>query len=159
MALQTSGPISISDIKTELGSSENSLAALSLEAGFSAPHSMSEFYGYSAVPPVVDVGYNVVWYGNSYFGLVQDYASGSASGGDTTLIVGAVIQRYNFQFRYYYTQLVELSYYLESVNEFANGQNVGSFQVIGDYPTAFYGIDYWNDNNLNDNINVIYVNN
>lgn len=48
MALQTSGPISISEIQTELGSSDGSLATLSLEAGFSAPHAMSEFYGYTA---------------------------------------------------------------------------------------------------------------
>ena len=48
MALQSSGQISISDIKAELGSTSNSLAALSVAAGKTAPHSMSEFYGYSA---------------------------------------------------------------------------------------------------------------
>lgn len=47
MPLQSSGPISISDIKTELGSSDNSLRILSSDAGFSVPDSMSEFYGYS----------------------------------------------------------------------------------------------------------------
>lgn len=47
MPLQSSGPISISDIKTELGSSDNSLRNLSNIAGFSVPDSMSEFYGYS----------------------------------------------------------------------------------------------------------------
>jgi hypothetical protein len=47
MPLQSSGPISISDIKTELGSSDNSLRNLSGTAGFSTPDSMSEFYGYS----------------------------------------------------------------------------------------------------------------
>ena len=51
MALQTSGAISISQIKTELGSSSNSLRALSDAAGFSTPDSMSEFYGYSNVTP------------------------------------------------------------------------------------------------------------
>ena len=48
MALQSSGAISISQIKTELGSSSNSLRALSATAGFSTPDAMSEFYGYSA---------------------------------------------------------------------------------------------------------------
>ena len=48
MALQTSGQITISDIKTELGSTSNSLEALSLDASLSAPHAMSDFYGYSA---------------------------------------------------------------------------------------------------------------
>lgn len=48
MALQTSGAITISDIKAELGNTSNSLEALSLDAGFTAPHAMSDFYGYSA---------------------------------------------------------------------------------------------------------------
>lgn len=51
MALQSSGQITISDIKTELGSSSNSLRTLSAAAGFSTPDAMSEFYGYSAGPP------------------------------------------------------------------------------------------------------------
>jgi hypothetical protein len=50
MALQTSGAISISEIKTELGSSSNSLRTLSDAAGFITPDSMSEFYGYSNAP-------------------------------------------------------------------------------------------------------------
>lgn len=48
MPLQSSGAISISQIKTELGSSSNSLRTLSSLAGFSTPDAMSEFYGYSA---------------------------------------------------------------------------------------------------------------
>jgi hypothetical protein len=51
MALQTSGPISISNIKAELGSASNSLRALSSAAGFSTPDAMSEFYGYSSFGP------------------------------------------------------------------------------------------------------------
>lgn len=47
MTLQSSGPIKISDIKTELGSSSNSLDSLSIQAGKGAPDSMSEFYGYT----------------------------------------------------------------------------------------------------------------
>lgn len=50
MALQTSGQISISDIKTELSSSSGSLTTLSLAASKTAPHGMKEFYGYSAGP-------------------------------------------------------------------------------------------------------------
>lgn len=48
MALQSSGAISISQIKTELGSSSNSLRTLSAAAGKSAPDAMSEFYGFSS---------------------------------------------------------------------------------------------------------------
>ena len=66
MALQSSGAISISDIKTELGSSSNSLATLSVAAGKTQPHSMSEFYGYSAYS-------NVKYYRNDGTG---DYVSG-----------------------------------------------------------------------------------
>ena len=45
--LQTSGAISISQIKTELGSASNSLRTLSSLAGKSTPDAMSEFYGFS----------------------------------------------------------------------------------------------------------------
>ena len=48
MALQSSGAISITDIRTELGSSSYSLRTLSAAAGFSAPDAMSEFYGYTS---------------------------------------------------------------------------------------------------------------
>ena len=51
MALQTSGAISISQIKTELGSSSNSLRALSAAAGKSTPDAMSEFYGFASYTP------------------------------------------------------------------------------------------------------------
>jgi hypothetical protein len=51
MALQSSGAISISQIKAELGNSSNSLRTLSAAVGKSAPDSMSEFYGYSAYTP------------------------------------------------------------------------------------------------------------
>ena len=51
MALPSSGPISISAIKTELGSSSNALSVLSGLAGKSAPHAMGEFHGYAASVP------------------------------------------------------------------------------------------------------------
>lgn len=48
MALPGPGnPLSISQIRTELGSSSGSLRALSAQVGFSTPDSISEFYGYS----------------------------------------------------------------------------------------------------------------
>lgn len=47
MTLQSSGTISISQIKSELGSSSNSLRTLSAAAGKSAPDGLTEFYGYS----------------------------------------------------------------------------------------------------------------
>lgn len=47
MALQGSGAISISQIRTEMASTSYSLRTLSSAAGKSAPDSFSEFYGYS----------------------------------------------------------------------------------------------------------------
>ena len=49
MALQSSGAISISDIKAELNNASNSLRDLSAAAGKSIPDAMSEFYGYASV--------------------------------------------------------------------------------------------------------------
>lgn len=68
MALQSSGAISISQIKTELGSSSNSLRTLSAAAGFSTPDAMSEFYGYSNAPA------NTHYYTNDG---VNDYVKGA----------------------------------------------------------------------------------
>lgn len=53
MALQSSGPISINDIRNELGTSDGSLRALSASAGKSTPDGMNEFYGYSNAPAYV----------------------------------------------------------------------------------------------------------
>lgn len=64
MALQTSGAISISQIKTELGISDNSLRALSSAAGKSTPDAMSEFYGYSAGPPAA-------YFSGDFYGTVN----------------------------------------------------------------------------------------
>ena len=52
MALQSSGQISLDDIRTELGLSQSnvSLGTMSNTAGFSDPDSISEFYGYSDTP-------------------------------------------------------------------------------------------------------------
>ena len=50
MALQSSGAISIDNIRTELGQAQanSSLRSLSSLAGKSTPDAMSEFYGFSA---------------------------------------------------------------------------------------------------------------
>jgi plastocyanin len=53
MPLSGTGPIKMSQIKTELGSSSNSLRTYSAAAGKSAPDVMSEFFGYSHTPYVV----------------------------------------------------------------------------------------------------------
>ena len=51
MTLPTTGPLSINDIRVELGESatNQSLGAFSDTAGFAAPDAISDFYGYSNV--------------------------------------------------------------------------------------------------------------
>jgi hypothetical protein len=61
MALQSSGQISITDIKTELGSSSGSLTTLSTAAGKTAPHAMSEFYGYSNAKYYWELSNDIKW--------------------------------------------------------------------------------------------------
>lgn len=60
MALQSSGPISIDNIRTELGQAQanSSLRSLSSLAGKSTPDAMSEFYGYSNAVPYTIYGNN-----------------------------------------------------------------------------------------------------
>ena len=55
MALQSSGPISINDIRVELGQAQanSSLRSLSSLAGKSTPDAMSEFYSFSAATEFV----------------------------------------------------------------------------------------------------------
>lgn len=55
MALQSSGAISINDIRTELGQAQanSSLRSLSALANFSSPDAMSEFYGFSSATEFV----------------------------------------------------------------------------------------------------------
>ena len=60
MALPSSGPLSINDIRTALGSSSGSLRALSALAGFSTPDAISDFYGYNPTP--VSYTYNIIAY-------------------------------------------------------------------------------------------------
>jgi len=65
MALQSSGQISLNDIKTELGAAATdvSLRALSNTAGFAIPDAISEFYGYSAASPKYywDLSNDIKW--------------------------------------------------------------------------------------------------
>lgn len=51
MALPSSGALSIDDIRTEVGSTSGSLATLSAAVGFTAPHKISDFYGYASSTP------------------------------------------------------------------------------------------------------------
>ena len=77
MALPTSGPLSINDIRSELGVPDNSLRTLSQIAGFfSQPYRISNFYGYSAA---VDVAYEFEVATNNGAYLNTVYASGAVN--------------------------------------------------------------------------------
>jgi hypothetical protein len=65
MALQGSGAISVSQIKTELGSASNSVRTLSAAAGKASPDAMSEFYSYASLPASIT--------------YVQNWAGGDAN--------------------------------------------------------------------------------
>jgi hypothetical protein len=95
MALPTSGPLSISMIKAELGSSSNSLRTLSSLAGFSTPDAMSEFYGYSNAPTTSPVTINNYMFVGTMELLVNLDSQGAVeSGGGYTVnvAVGSSIQ-------------------------------------------------------------------
>jgi hypothetical protein len=85
MALQSSGAISISQIRNEQVNnggfgSTYSLRALSANAGFSTADAMSEFYGYSAAPATHNVYINLYYpnyvgcYAYTYFAAVASEA-------------------------------------------------------------------------------------
>lgn len=77
MALQSSGQISLNDIKTELGaaSTDVSLRAMSSTAGKASPDAISEFYGYANYS-------NVKFYENDGTG---DYISGTTASAPFTI--------------------------------------------------------------------------
>lgn len=87
MALPSSGPLSINNIRTELGISSGSLRTLSSTAGKSTPDSISEFYGYSSAPPIylsVSVSENSATFATSDGAALNSFnysTSQSVSGG------------------------------------------------------------------------------
>jgi len=78
MALQTSGSISISQIKAEVGGTSSSLRSLSNTAGKSAPDGMQEFYGYSGAPTYNYNSNMQVGSGQFYSSIAYGYANNSS---------------------------------------------------------------------------------
>jgi hypothetical protein len=74
MPLPSSGAISISQIRTELGTSSGSLRTLSSIAGKSTPDAMSEFYGYSA-----SINVDITAYFPSFMGCYTNYTFSATS--------------------------------------------------------------------------------
>jgi len=93
MTLQSSGAISISQIKAELSSSSNSLRDLSADAGFSSPDAMSEFYGYSSPDAMSEFyGYSAVSYVEGWNAITINYMTyniSSIGGGSNNDVSGS----------------------------------------------------------------------
>lgn len=99
MALPSSGPISGSQIGTELGISTGpySLRNMSASASFSSPDAMSEFYGYSSAYNVTiyskagatpNSSYDLYYSPNNVnWTLVVDGASSTSCGSHTTVSI------------------------------------------------------------------------
>jgi hypothetical protein len=98
MALPSSGPISGSQIGTELGASAPySLRSMSSTAGFSTPDAMSEFYGYSSAYSVTiyskagatpNSGYDLYYSpDNTNWSFVVDGASNTTCGSHITATI------------------------------------------------------------------------
>jgi hypothetical protein len=125
MTLQSSGSISINQIRTELGSGSYSLRTLSAAAGKSTPDSMSEFYGYSAGPPSVFSVSASSLSGNTWSDL-------SGNNNNMTLINGP-----------YYSNVGGGSVYFDGSNDRAEATDSASLSITSSltiiawiYPTA-----------------------
>ena len=67
MPLQGSGNLSISEIKAEQGNSSNSLKQMGLDAGFTVPFNMSQFYGYSSYSNSYYHSFGATTYGANFY--------------------------------------------------------------------------------------------
>lgn len=91
MALQSSGQISLDDIRTELGLSQSnvSLGSMSDTAGFSAPDLASDFYSYSAAPASFSFGSSIRYNSSAVAcsgSVNQTFYHDNNSGGDSTYV-------------------------------------------------------------------------
>ena len=98
MALQTSGAISIDNIRTELGQAQanSSLRALSALANFSSPDAMSDFYGYSNVTATAYtfyVGDGGVGYSDWTQACGEAYDPVTLYSSSTSLAVGVILYK------------------------------------------------------------------
>ena len=98
MALQSSGAISIDNIRTELGQAQanSSLRSLSSLAGKSTPDAMGEFYGYSNVTATAYtfyVGDGGVGYSDWTQACGEAYDPVTLYSSSTSLAVGVILYK------------------------------------------------------------------
>lgn len=98
MALQSSGAISINDIRVELSQAQanSSLRALSALANFSSPDAMSEFYGFSASTSYTFyVGDGGAGYADWNQACAEAYDPVTLYSSSTSLAVGVILYKDN----------------------------------------------------------------
>ena len=133
MALQSSGAISISQINAEVTAVDsNSLTTLSTTVGFSAPHAMSEFYGYSGV---VNYTVNINPYVPGYVGCGNYYTFGVTSDYPVSTNVLVSIYWYGDLGGYFQTDINLLS---GLSCRSANSYTGSSVNCIGEYLSLLY---------------------
>ena len=88
MTLQTTGPISINDIGDELevAAANRSLVTLSTAGGFTAPHGIKEFYGFSDTIPVSGIAFTGLTSSGTTVSRPYDTNTVSTSGNPTLRI-------------------------------------------------------------------------
>jgi hypothetical protein len=147
MALPSSGAISISQINAEVTAiNSNSLTDLSTAVSFTAPHAMSEFYGYSSAVTVNINAYvpNLMGCGNNY-----TFAASTESSVAVNTNVGVNIYWYGDLGGYIAGYLtISSGYYCGSTTIYTGS----SINCIGEYisniywemsPTASSGQNYF----------------
>jgi len=137
MTLQTSGQISLDDIgdEFEVAAANRSLATLSAAGGFTAPHGIKEFYGFSDTIPVSGIGF-----------------SGLQSSGTTTTRsydINTVSTSGTATLRISYSR-VSASNSAHTVGIFKNGTNINNFNSATSYPayTGYFSVSVTNGDQL-----------
>jgi hypothetical protein len=121
MALPSSGPLSINDIRTELGTSDGSLHNLSVTAGFSTPDAISDFYGYN--------GGTIVYF------TICDYLQADGSGNVTVGITASEVVDANVSFNWVWTGIY--SSVISGTVTIISGYAAGSSTIAGAFSDEF----------------------
>jgi hypothetical protein len=155
MALQTSGTISMSDIATEadVPLSTVSLIDLSIDAEFTQPHAMSEFYGWSNVT-VVPSDITIRRFTGGAYQYVEITSSSnpqSFSPDYFSIVQSFSVQYYNYAYNYSYYYTASYNFEFESANQ-NNIQSAVAYFRQYSYPTGEngspVGSPYLNTNGL-----------
>jgi hypothetical protein len=120
MTLQTTGQISINDIgdEFEVAAANRSLATLSAAGGFTAPHGIKEFYGFSDTIPVSGIAFTGLNSSGTTLTRPYDINTVSTSGNPTLRIS--------------YTR-TGTSSTAHTVGIFKNGTNINNFNSATNY--------------------------